>query len=148
MNEESPKISSILIDHYKTKIIASMQHDETFRMKVQKMIDEKRNKEIEKGDECTGDQGEGIALSYNETDDEVTLQIITSASKLVSLYIISGTYKFSDIANDIHRKIFKVEQNYLQGLKMCYMAYREVTEQEVYDKMDSSVRDFSLKNLS
>lgn len=67
MNEESPKISSILIDHYKTKIIASMQHDETFRMKVQKMIDEKRNKEIEKGDECTGDQGEGIALSYNET---------------------------------------------------------------------------------
>lgn len=148
MNEETSKISSILTDHYKTKIIASMKHDENFRKKVQVMIEDKRNKEIEEEDECIGDKGEGLRMSYNEKRDGISLQIITSASKLVSLYIKSGTYKFSDIANDIHRQIFEVEENYLQGLKMSYMAYREVADKEVYDKMDKSTRGFSLSNLS
>lgn len=147
MNEGTPKISSILTDHYKTKIIASMQHDENFRKKVQKMLEEKRNKEVEERDDCIEDKVAEIRMSGSSTGDGVTLQIITSANKLVSLYIKSGTYKFSDIVNDIHRNIFRVEQNFLQGLKMCYMGYREVADQEVYDKMDVFIRDFSLMNL-
>lgn len=108
---------------------------------TRKIRDEKAKKEID--DAWKDFMGDSGLLTSGGLDPKK----LEAGTRLISLYIKQGVYKFSDIAQDAYAKFGSKLADIMDELKAVYSAYYNTTSDEIAMQMDSNVRGVSYEKI-